>query len=327
MQLQMTAPLDIGLEQHDDSLGLGQEDIFDLGGTERDMRKRGGVLRLIGEDGDVLADSDEDSDEEEGVEDDEVLDSEEERDKKTQELEAEMDGMYDAYQERMRERDAKFKVKESREKNSEREEWHGIQDHDSGGESEEEGGWDKVQQAKRNAGTESSSDEDSSDEEEEKQAPRKRRRDEESSRAPNTSKRVRLVTKLEEPKTVASTSKAAQVWFSQDVFTGMELDDIEDESEEEEEAEGSEMDVDEEEVQNPDAGWEDEVSNNCRNFRASTDNASSQQSEDDDDFEIVPREADNDADMWDVENENEDAVKQAKINSKSRGLILELNSC
>lgn len=34
-----------------------------------------------------------------------------------------------------------------------------------------------------------------------------------------------------------------------------------------------------------------------------------------DDFEVVPQDQDDDTDMWDVEGENEDEVKQAKIKS------------
>ena len=46
MQLQMTAPLDIGLEQHDPSLGYGQDDVFDLEDTQKGLRKNGGVAHL-----------------------------------------------------------------------------------------------------------------------------------------------------------------------------------------------------------------------------------------------------------------------------------------
>lgn len=41
-------------------------------------------------------------------------------------------------------------------------------------------------------------------------------------------------------------------------------------------------------------------------------------SDNEDDFEIVPQEEDSDADMWDVEDENEDEIKQEKIRSMSR---------
>ncbi len=128
MQLKMTAPLDIGLEQTDAALGHGQEDMFDLGDASNGLRRKGGLNRLIDE-SDVESD---DEDEAAGFDDesdggDEILDEDEERERKVAGLEDELDGLYDSYQERLKERDAKYRVKEARRKNKEREEWHGIQ--------------------------------------------------------------------------------------------------------------------------------------------------------------------------------------------------------
>ncbi|KAJ7619133.1 Spb1 C-terminal domain-containing protein [Mycena polygramma] len=287
MQLSMTAPLDIGMEQHDASLG-GQEDFFDLGGAETGLRKRGGISAL----GDV-EDAD-DSDEGEAPDaDDEVLDSDEERERKVDGLEAEMDGLYEAYRDRMRERDAKYKVQESRQKNAEREEWRGIHepiDLESDSD-DEEGGWDKLEVAKQQSG-DSSSDDSDSDEEEDAPATRKRPRTETGPAKP--SKRAKLVTKLREPQT-QSASQAAQVWFSQDVFAGIG-DSLEVEDDDE-------MSVDDEEdAKDSEGQWED----------------TAEDPEDDDDFEIVKADED-DVDMWDVDNENEDHAKQEKI--KKHGLI------
>lgn len=303
MQLQMTAPLDIGLEQHDASLGIGQDDMFDLGGAESGLRKRGGIHALIGENGDLLDDSDEED--EASEESDDMLDSEEEREKQTVGLEAEMDGLYDAYRDRLRERDAKFKVKESRQKNAEREEWHGIQDGSREEDSdEEEGGWDRMDEAKRDA-EDSSSDE--SDDDEEVVIGNKRRH-------PNvadssSTKRQRLVTTLKERQTKTAETRAAQVWFSQNVFAGMEdVDDIEDE-----EAASDDMDVD---GGDEEGNWEDAV--NFLTFGPIASplmvcmQASGQDSEEDD-FEVVPQTVDGDVDMWDVSNEDEDAVRNEKI--------------
>ena len=39
-------------------------------------------------------------------------------------------------------------------------------------------------------------------------------------------------------------------------------------------------------------------------------------SEDEDDLEIVPQDQEDDTDMWDVENEDEDEIKQEKIRSE-----------
>ncbi|KAG6842573.1 hypothetical protein C0991_000099 [Blastosporella zonata] len=286
MQLQMTAPLDIGLEQQDLSLG-GQDDIFDLGGTERGLRTKGGIERLIGDDDNIAEESEE---EVEAVsDDDEVLDSDEERERKTQGLEAELDGLYDAYQDRLRERDAKFKVKEARRTNAELEEWTGIgakADSDEEDTDEEEGGWDKLQ-AKKGDVSDDSSDEEDSDEEPTVMKGVKRPHGVDRTSA---FKRPKLITKLQEPQTVASTSKAAQVWFSQDIFAGL----------------GEEMGDDEDVA---DVSMDDPASEKEWESAAS----------DDDDFEVVPQETDGDVDMWDVENENEDAEKQAKI--RKLGLV------
>jgi len=255
MQLQMTAPMDIGMEQHDASLGYGQDDVFDLTGAERGMKKKGGVA-MLNEDGYDMPESDESGAEGED-EDEELLDSEEERERKVAGLEAELDGMYDAYQERLKERDAKFKVTEERRKHGLLEEWHGIQEKDSDeedSEGEEEGGWDKMEEAKEKAGDDSSSDESDENEDEAPTLGRKRRRGEAAS---PPSKRVKLLTKLEEPKSAVQASRAAQIWFSQDVFAGMDdLNDIEDDEDEDEDEDVS-MD-DENEDEDAD-NWEDEV--------------------------------------------------------------------
>src|ERR1700759_3139720 len=49
MQLQMTAPLDIGLEHQDPALHMGQDDTFDLSVTERAMSKKGGAKLFVGD--------------------------------------------------------------------------------------------------------------------------------------------------------------------------------------------------------------------------------------------------------------------------------------
>ncbi|THV04839.1 FtsJ-domain-containing protein [Dendrothele bispora CBS 962.96] len=281
MQLQMTAPLDIGLEQQDASLGFGQDDIFDLQDTEG-VRRRGRLSNQVGFDYTSEEDSDAGSRSEDDFEE-EDLDSDEERERRAEELEAEMDGLYDAYQQRLRERDAKFKVKEARKKNAEREEWGGVKgDEDDRDESDSgsEGAYDKL---KREDDSSSSS----SDESDDDDVASKRKRSiaiEDSSR---NSKRARLLTKLDEPK--ASGSQASKVWFSQDVFAGMN-DDLEGIEDDEEAISDVEMD-------NVDDTHEDEQDGS---------------EDDEDDFEVVPMEED-DAELWDVENENEDEIKQEKI--------------
>ncbi|KAF8898634.1 Spb1 C-terminal domain-containing protein [Infundibulicybe gibba] len=290
MQLQMTAPLDIGMEQQDASLGLGQDDMFDLGGTEKAFWKQGGISRLVDDDGDTDISDESDEEEGDGVGSSMELDEEEEREKKMQGLEAELDGLYESYQDRLRKRDAKFKVRESREKNAEREEWHGIQEASGDEESDVEGGWDKMQEAKHDIG-DASSDESSDESDEDGPPLAGRKRSNPSRPNANESKRMRLMTTLEEPKTKASISKNAQLWFSQNVFSGVE--DLEDEIMADAGVDEIHIDQNEENVD-----WQDASS--------------------DEDYEVIPTTTD-DIDMWDVHDDNEDKTKQAKI--KKSGLV------
>lgn len=249
MQLQMTAPMDIGMEQHDASLGFGQEDIFDLTGAEKGMSRKGGVGALTRDGG--MPESDESDEEDNGDDEDvEMLDSDEERERKVAGLEAELDGMYDVYQERMRERDAKFKVKEARKKSGQLEEWNGIKAKDDDDGDSEEGGWERMAEAKKRAGDDDSSSDESGDDDEVTPPTlgQKRRRDKPI--APS-SKRAKLLTRLDQPKSVAQASQAAQVWFSQDVFADMDgMNDVEE-------------DEDDDVSMNEEDEWQDEVPTYC----------------------------------------------------------------
>ncbi|CAE6427137.1 unnamed protein product [Rhizoctonia solani] len=195
-------------------------------------------------------------------------------------LEDELDGLYERYRERLAERDLKFKAKEAKRKDQSRDEWGGIKKDEDASDDEDsddgEGGWD-VAQAAKDDGDESSSDEESGADEDKTPVVAKKRKME---------KGAKLITKLEEPKVKGS--KAAQVWFSQDLFKGVADDNGEEEEEEEEEQEEEESEQEEEDATPSD--------------------------EDEDDFEIVPQEPeDDDTPMWDVDNEDEDAAKQAYI--------------
>ncbi|KIY72862.1 FtsJ-domain-containing protein [Cylindrobasidium torrendii FP15055 ss-10] len=286
MQLSMTAPLDIGLEFQDASLGIGQEDVFDLAAAERQLPegKTGKQVDFSNVD-DEPEDSEADGEgDEENFDDD---DEDEARERRLQGLEAELDGLYDMYQTRMQERDAKFKVKEAqRAKNTE---WGGIgaggddedADEDGSDAESEDGGWDVMQRRKRDDGDSS---EDESDDDEPVQPSKKRQ----GSALPNgREKRTRLVTSLKGPAPPAS--QASKVWFSQDVFKGLgdELDNVEDDAVEMEDA-AEDADVD---METPDA--EDSESDN-------------------DDFEIVPQDEEDDT-MWDVEDDDMDEAKRAQI--------------
>jgi len=288
----MPAPLDIGLEQQDASLGFGQDDIFDLQSAEG-ARKRGRLSNQVGIDEDVEEDSDAGHEKEDSEEE---LDSDEERERRAQKLEAEMDGLYDAYQQRLREKDAKFKVKEARKKNSEREEWGGVKEdddseHEDG--SDSEGGYDQMKRA------EDSSSSDESDSDDDVAAKRKRSHPTED-RSRNV-KRARLLTRLEEPK--ASGSQASKLWFSQDVFAGVD-DDLEN-------IEDDEIDSDIE-MDDMDQDSRSEVEVMLKHFAIRILLMNTFQ-DDGDDFEIVPLDEDDTGELWDAENENEDEVKQEKI--------------
>lgn len=248
MQLSMTAPMDIGQEFADTQLDAGEE-MFDLGEAE----KRG----MRHADDASLSSSEDEAEEEE----DELLDSDEERERKTQQLEGALDGMYDTYKRRMAERDAKWRAREAREKDNKNAAWAGIRkdsdDSSDGGDSDgegvsarkiaariaantednddasEDGGWDVVQAAKSRNDVDSDSDSDYSDEE----------ADEDLEPLPSKKKRkgldgaATLITSLDDGKSVVKPSKAAQVWFSQDVFKGIgDIDDIEDDETEDAEA-------------------------------------------------------------------------------------------
>ncbi|QRV83652.1 AdoMet-dependent rRNA methyltransferase SPB1 [Ceratobasidium sp. AG-Ba] len=264
MQLQMTAPLDIGMEFKDDAL---KGDVFDLSGA----------------DGKAVEEKEDESSEEEAVgsqDEEEESSDDEDGEKKVGGLEDELDGLYEQYRARMAERDLKFKAKESRRKDKSREEWAGVRkdeddEDDESGDESEEGGWDVAQAAKDDQGN-SSSDE---DEEDEQPAPKRRK----------------LITKLEEPMQKGAASKAAQVWFSHDLFKGVA--DVGGDDEEEEQ--DADMESSSEQAVEPESMEEEE--------------------EDEDDFEIAPQDVDDDTPMWDVDDEDEDEAKQKYI--KKYGLL------
>ena len=216
MQLQMTAPLDIGLEQTDAVLGHGQEDVFDLESAGRISRRIGSpdFTDTDDQDNDIEQRKDDNSS------DDEALDTDGEQNSRMQALENDLDGLYETYRERLAERDAKYKVRMARQDDKRREEWSGIDKDGAQGdtdEGDEGGGWDEMEQRKA---AESDSDSSSADEDEvsssQSLSKRKRPRQQEISR-----KKARLLTSLEEPQTKIQSSKKTDVWFSQDIFGGL----------------------------------------------------------------------------------------------------------
>jgi AdoMet-dependent rRNA methyltransferase SPB1 len=213
MQLQMTAPLDIGLEQTDAVLGHGQEDVFDLESAERIPRRIGSpdFTDSDDQDNDIEQRNDDNS-----SDDDEALHTDGEQNSRIQTLENDLDGLYETYRERLAERDAKYKVRMARQDDKRREEWSGIDKDEAQGDTDKEnggGGWDEMEQRKA---AESDSDFSSADEEDELSSKRKQPRQQETSR-----KKARLLTSLKEPQTKIQSSIKTDVWFSQDIFGGL----------------------------------------------------------------------------------------------------------
>ncbi|KAH8102498.1 Spb1 C-terminal domain-containing protein [Cristinia sonorae] len=290
MQLQMTAPLDIGLEQNDATLAYGQEDVFDLEHTTKALRNKGGISRLM--DGDDDGSSESEKEEGDSDEDEEIMDEEEERDKKVAALENELDGLYDSYQERMKEKDAKYQAKKARNADSERGEWFGIakQESDDGGDSDD-GGYEKMQRAKARNDSDSDSDSNDSDDDGDPSQPesRKRRHNE---TLPQR-KKARLDPQPSSSSLKHVLSRAAENWFSQEMFSA--LGEVDDAMEDDEPSEDEDEEMD--------------------------DGGESEEDNDDDDFEVVPQDNDDDddVDMWDVKGENEDEAKEER--RRKHGLI------
>ncbi|KAI6007323.1 Spb1 C-terminal domain-containing protein [Pisolithus albus] len=283
MQLQMTAPLDIGLELNDLSLKMG-EDIFDLAGAVKGLNRHGDVARLVNDE--EIPEDDEDEREEsegEGVEDLDV-DVDQDRERKLSALEAELDEMYDAYQEKLKERDTKHKVKEMRRKNGVLEECPAVRidtGNDSDGDSGE-GGWE-VMVARKQMDHDSSSDEEYDGD----HAGQKRNRQELGSVSSN--KKVKLITDLREPP--LAPTRVAQVWFSQDIFRDVDTK-IED-------AGGAQVDDDVDMSPTPTSSRFGSVESEPGH---------------DDDLEIVPSDhGEGDAEIWEVRSGNPEDEREAHV--------------
>ncbi|KAG9050143.1 AdoMet-dependent rRNA methyltransferase spb1 [Tulasnella sp. UAMH 9824] len=326
LQLRMTVPTDIGLEVQDQALhgrGAG-DDFFDINEAERKRVRRAGEIGLMAAyDRHDDASSDEDGlPKPEDVTDTTLLDSEEEEEQRVARLEAEIDGMYEAYMQKMMEKDAKFRVREGRKKDKERSEvWEGVSapkrsgDSDSENEDEDEllendpkgeRGWDGMMAARRKIGESSDEEDGGSDSEssssrtsvpgDDPSRPHKRRRTSVSSEGSSSPVDHQPPTRL--VKTFAGLapskpagSKAAQLWFGQDIFKSVgDLDDL----------------TDDEDKPPKKSESESEASS-----------AAAEELEDDG-FEEVPQEPE-DTTLWDVDDENIDEKKQELI--KKHGLL------
>lgn len=142
MQMHMTTPMDIGMEQ----LGPGGDDAtFSLKRVERDWARD---VIASGKLAEIESDS----------EDDQTESDYDESDDEGDRLERELDSLYEQYQERREDRDSKVRAKKAR-KDYEAEEWDGFSDSDKEDdeESEEDGASQAVvKPAPPNSGTLSS---------------------------------------------------------------------------------------------------------------------------------------------------------------------------
>lgn len=134
MQLQMTTPMDIGMDIQDEA--LQGEDFFTL--------QHGGGNKRVADGEEAEADSEaEDGRQERSSTVQESGDSGDEEERRLSRLEDEVEGMYEEYQQRLSERDAKHRVREARKANKHNDEWYGFKDEDGGnGQDAEEGGSD-----------------------------------------------------------------------------------------------------------------------------------------------------------------------------------------
>ena len=123
MQLHMTAPMDIGVEQ---SGPAGEGAVFDL---KKADKAKDSILLGQGRMADAAAVSDSEEESEESEE--EQSDEEEDR------LDRELDSMYEQYQSQKEDRDAKARAKRAR-KRKETDEFHGLSDKDDDESDEEE---------------------------------------------------------------------------------------------------------------------------------------------------------------------------------------------
>lgn len=126
MQLNMTAPMDIGMEQQGP---MGEDAMFQL----KAIDKAGGTLNRIAK-GKMVKVNERDTKKQQAAEPESDDDSDEAEDR----LERELDGMYDAYKERKSATDAKYRAKRARKEHDD-DEWEGVSgDEQSAGDDESE---------------------------------------------------------------------------------------------------------------------------------------------------------------------------------------------
>ncbi|TIA72543.1 hypothetical protein E3P92_02209 [Wallemia ichthyophaga] len=283
MQLKMGAPLDIGLEQ-DEQL---QDDVYLPGNkSKQDMFDlKHSQKHIKGRNLDEMDEDDASSEEE--IEAPKFEDAYEDEEDKVVRLESQMDGMYEKYQEKLQDKDRKHQVKEARRKDKNREAWGGIPrrgDDDDEDDDDEENEEEEEEESEGEHGYDAK----------EKRSMQldQDSSDEEEENAGKSKKSAKKPKKADN----AQDEAAASVWFGNPLFNG--ADGIDEESEEEEDDKQSEDESMEEDEKPQQDKEEDEES---------------------DGFEVVPQE--DDGQMWDVDDEDQDAVRQKRI--EDTGLITE----
>jgi AdoMet-dependent rRNA methyltransferase SPB1 len=149
-----------------------------------------------------------------------VVDTDEEQDDRVQTLEDDLDGLYETYREKLAERDTKFRVREARRNDKRREDWAGIGKGEAQDETDEEdegGGWDEMEQLKAKS-DDSDSSTDTEDEMSSSQLAKRKQPDQQGT----PRKKARMLSSLEEPQIASQAGKNTSVWFSQDIFKGLD---------------------------------------------------------------------------------------------------------
>lgn len=296
VQLRMTAPTDIGMAQSDLSLAGAHptDDFFDIIEAEKPKATRRGGPSVLAAYDDVSSDSE--SEAPPIDEDTTLLDSDEEEELRVKRLEAEIDGLYEAYVEKRMAKDAKYRVRESRNQDKARTEvWDGIgadgNDSESDGEGDRHRGYDNMYKNRAKLGESDSEDSDDQDDGLSDGDDTEKAGDDEVVEPVAGPSTQRLVTSFKGLNSRPAGSKAAQVWFGQDMFKGLgDVDDL----------------TDEEEAPDAGAGSSEEMQ---------LDGEQPSGDETEDGYEEVP--AEEDTGMWDVDDENEDEVKQKQIKGMS----------
>ncbi|CDU24794.1 probable SPB1-required for ribosome synthesis, putative methylase [Sporisorium scitamineum] len=317
MQLQMTTPMDIGMDLMDDQLGSGNGDVFDIGSGESVSKKA-----LI-QQADVSDDESETIVSSHGTHEDDP-------EARARRLDAEMDALYDEFKQKQSERDAKFRAREARLKDAKNDSWHGINDDEEDDEDDEanmsdesEGGYDLVQKRKEQEETfDTDDEEDEQDERLERQAAqqsKKRKRDAATAvsdtleTTPKPSKRSLVNALVSDAAVSAQQSREASIWFDNPLFKDLDLQDAAEQDEDQDQDAWEEEDDDEDEGEEEDEEEEEDQDEDDEDVDIDE--------EEEDDFEVVPRDQEEDAipdEEWDLDGEDEEAGKQKRI--KDHGL-------